>query len=77
MTYANLINTAGLLLDIGGVLLIWFFGLTTLLTIEGEVVTIGLLDRHQAKIKLHHWLSRVGMSLILVGFVLQLVSNFL
>jgi hypothetical protein len=75
---ANFVNSLGLVFDIAGVLVVWFFGLTKLLTAEGEVLTTDFADgRNKPRIKRHKRLGKFGMFLILLGFALQLVSNCL
>ena len=78
MTRANIVNSVGLVLDIAGILLVWLFGLTKLLSVEGELIVADYADgRNKRRIKWHKRLGRLGMGLILLGFGLQLGSNFL
>lgn len=78
MSLSTCINSLGLLLDIAGVVLIWRFGLPpevsrsgmTLLAIEGND------PKEIAKGKRFDFYSRLGLGILIAGFVLQLVSNF-
>jgi hypothetical protein len=73
-----LVNSIGLVLDIVGALMVWVFGLSPLLTSEGEVLTVDYADgRSTKRIQRCNRLSNLGMLLVVGGFVCQLVSNFL
>lgn len=76
---ATLINSIGLLIDIGGALLLWKFGLPETLSREGhQYIVSGQTDEtEKAKAAGYDRWSRIGLSLIIAGFVFQLISNFL
>jgi hypothetical protein len=76
---SHLLNSIGLVLDIAGVVMIWFYGLPEPLSLEGRTYLVtGLIDeKEKAKAQRFHRLSKIGLALILGGFLLQFVSNFL
>ncbi len=78
MPTSNLLNSIGLILDIVGVVMIWRYGLGEPLSREGKTYLItGQIDESEkAKAKWFDRLSKTGLALILGGFLLQLVSNF-
>lgn len=72
------LNSLGLVLDILGVVLLFKFGLpasisrtgTSFLALEGE-------DKaERAKAQRYDFWARVGLALLIVGFLLQLISNY-
>jgi hypothetical protein len=79
MTTAVLVNSAGLILDIVGAVLVWRYGLPEAIsrtgasplileeTDEGEIAKAMRYDR----------IAQLGIGLLIAGFGLQLVSNFL
>ena len=79
MTTAVLVNSAGLILDIVGAVLVWRYGLPKAIsrtgashlileeTDEGEIAEARRYDR----------IAQLGIGLLIAGFCLQLVSNFL
>lgn len=79
MSPSNCVNSFGLLLDIVGVMLIWRFGLPEPILRSGAKYLItGMIDeKEKEKAEHFHTLSKVGLGLVIIGFVLQLVSNFL
>ena len=79
MTNSNLINSLGLFLDIIGVILIWNFGLPDSISREGHtfITTEGSDEREKARAARYDRWSKIGLSLVIVGFVVQLVSNFI
>ena len=77
------LNVFGLLFDISGVIVLFNFGLSNVVTLDG---TVFLLARPNSKEEealnkkegsLHFRMSRLGLSLILLGFFLQLAANCL
>jgi len=76
MSDGNLLNSVGLIFDIVGVVIVWRYGLPGLLTDEGEMITTGKEDEI-AKAKCYKRISRWGMGSLVLGFSLQLISNFL
>ena len=77
----KVINTLGLSLDIIGALLIWKYGLPTELPTSGHVGKImgipikGKVDPKQKKE--YERMSTAGILLLILGFALQLISNWL
>lgn len=69
------VNTIGLLVDIAGVLLIWRYGLARSLGAENEVIS-GNGQYHRQKRPFRR-LVGWGLFLVIFGFSLQLVSNYL
>ncbi len=72
------VNSLGLLLDIFGVSLIWKYGLgqpLEILNADGKAFNIALGSR--SKLKLNKIMDRMGLILLIVGFSLQLVSNYM
>jgi hypothetical protein len=78
MTTANLLNSVGLVLDIVGAVLLWRYGLPEALSRSGAIYMI--LEQNDpaeaAKAKWYDRLANWGMLLLVVGFALQLASNF-
>ncbi len=79
MSTSNLINSIGLFLDIVAVWVIWYYGLPEPISRSGAVclVTEETDEVEKAKAKLYDQMARWGIGLVIVGFGLQLVSNFL
>ena len=75
----NIINSAGLILDIIGALLIWRFGLPEKIDRDGDMnIACEQIDKtEKTKAKKHDCLAHIGVILLIVGFVLQLASNLL
>lgn len=75
-----LINTVGLALDMTGVVLIFFFGIAKILETGGHSLISfeGRTDKEELKRERRYKrFSKLGIILIFVGFLLQIVSNFL
>lgn len=73
----SLLNEVGLLFDIVGVVLLWRFGLPPSVDRMGYKYIV-TSDRNEAEIasaKRYDLLSHIGLGLIVVGFLLQLLSN--
>ena len=79
MAASTIINSLGLLLDIAGVIMVWRYGLPDTLSREGaQYIVTGQTDQaEKAKAARFDVLSKVGLALIMGGFTLQLISNFL
>jgi hypothetical protein len=77
MTNSTL-NTIGLTLDILGVLLLFKFGLPSEVRKDGgNVMLFQDTDKGQVcKWHKYNFWSRVGLSAILLGFIFQIVSNY-
>ena len=75
---STLINSFGLLLDIVGVVIIWKYGLPEPLSRTGanHIIAEQSDDAEAAKAARYDRLSMVGLGLLVVGFLLQLLSNF-
>jgi hypothetical protein len=73
----TLINSAGLLLDIVGALILWKYGLPADVNRAGASALLleSVDDEEIARGKRYDQLSRVGLALLVLGFALQLVSN--
>lgn len=76
---ATTINSIGLVLDIAGALLLWKYGLPESISREGRVYRVLEQDdeEEKAKAKKYDRWSRLGLFLLVGGFFLQLVSNYL
>lgn len=76
---SSIVNSVGLLLDIIGVILIWRFGLPEQLDRYGaQALLLEQTDESQiTKAASYDTWSRCGLWLLIGGFSLQLVSNWL
>jgi hypothetical protein len=73
------LNTSGLILNAAGVLLLFYFGMPYRTRTEGKHPrTFVLLDRDeiQKTERRYDLLGRLGLSLILLGTVLQVYANW-
>ena len=79
MPTPEIINSTGLFLDIIGVVLLFRFGLpSTTADKRGSVLlSVGTDKETKKEWKRHHRISWLAMVLIVVGFILQIVSNHL
>ena len=79
MTTANCINSIGLVFDIGGAYLLWKFGLPAAISREGKIYMIAEQNDpvEAEKANWYDAIGKWGLILLVIGFVLQLVSNFL
>jgi hypothetical protein len=75
----SIVNSIGLLLGIIGTGILWQFGLPASIDREGwQTMVIDQKDEKMiAKGKLYDFRANCGFALLLTGFVLQLISNFL
>lgn len=73
------INSIGLVLDIVGALLLWKYGLPESIDRSGSIHLIleQTSDEEIAKAKRYDNFSKVALMLLILGFILQLLSNFL
>jgi hypothetical protein len=78
MSTSHWINSLGLVLDIVGVVMIWRYGLPEPLSRKGAIHIIAEQSdqAEKAKAARYHLLSKTGLGLVLVGFLLQFLSNF-
>lgn len=79
MTIANCVNSLGLVLDIIGAFLLWKFGLPANISRggHGRIIMETRDEAEAAKAEQYDRLGNWGMLLLGIGFLLQLVSNFL
>ena len=76
---AKIINSLGLLFDIVGVVLLFCYGLPP----EGvsrtgaQLLSVGISQEAQEKAKRYVRFSWAALIFLVLGFVLQIVSNFL
>jgi len=79
METCNIINSIGLILDIIGVLLIFFFGIPRKIDTGGSIFLVTGKENTDEKksVKLYNFLSHLGLIFVFIGFALQLVSNFI
>ncbi len=70
-------NSIGLLLDIIGGILLYFFGISPRIDRDGAIyiVTEGKDESEILKAKKYDRLSKIALILIIIGFGLQLISN--
>jgi hypothetical protein len=74
----EVVNSIGLLLDIVGVVLIWIFGLGKSLYVlnsEGKPIEVGL-GNPKSRV-LYVSLDRLGLLVLIIGFTLQIISNWI
>ncbi len=77
----DIVNSVGLLLDIGGVVMLFFFGLPSKVEHpdSGIVVEWGVppaeTERRRRQWHRHQFMARLGLAMLILGFVLQIVSN--
>ena len=78
MSTSHWINSLGLVLDIVGVVMIWRYGLPEPLSRKGAIYIIAEQSDQAEKAKAARYdlLSKTGLGLVLVGFLLQFLSNF-
>lgn len=81
MNAADLVNSAGLLFDIVGAVLIWRFGLPPEVSRSGaSYLVVNPDDSVMAATKKmaarYDFLGRLGLALLIFGFFIQIVSNF-
>lgn len=74
----KIINSAGLLCDIAGAFLIWKYGLPEPITKTGAIyITHGVDEAEKKKAESYETFSKWGLKLLILGFILQLISNFI
>lgn len=79
MAFGSIVNSLGLILDIIGALLLLKYGIPNKIDPEGHINLI-LEQEDEAekgKAKVYEKRSDIAVILIILGFVLQLVSNFI
>lgn len=76
MTAQQIVNCIGLIFDIVGVVMLFFLGLPSDLDKHGAIYSaVTINDTHVNKWKKVNKLSKIGLSLIVFGFALQLIST--
>jgi hypothetical protein len=78
VTYSGSINCIGLVLDIIGVVVLFKYGLPADVS-PGGIIGLALeqTDKKEAERFIQYqWRSRLGLTAILAGFAIQLISNF-
>ena len=74
----EIINTVGLAFDIVGVILLFFYGLPEPISKTGAGhLTWGENEEEATKWRLYKTRSCWGLALLIIGFSLQLLSNWL
>jgi len=78
MTLSNILNAIGLLFDIIGVLMLFKFGLPPDISRDGHIfITINKIDEEgKAKARRYERYSYVALAFLVIGFLLQLLSDF-
>lgn len=73
------LNIIGLSLDIVGVILLFFFGLPPSISRDGtNFIILEQKDEKEAKrAKIYDFLSRIALILLVVGFFLQIIANWI
>ena len=81
MSCADIVSSTGLVLDIVGVVLLFFYGLSADVSETGgtRLVWPGGTSKEEARREYRHYkrMARIGLGCLMVGFLLQLISNFL
>jgi hypothetical protein len=79
MTNSNIVNSVGLILDIVGAGLLWRFGLPADISRSGAILlaTEQIDEEERRKALRYDQVAFWGFLLLVGGFALQLVSNFL
>lgn len=79
MDCASIVNSVGLVIDIVGAIMLWKYGLPESIDREGyEPVVVGEQDQSEVnKAKKYDCFSKIGLSMLIGGFFLQLISNFI
>jgi hypothetical protein len=75
---ANVLNSFGLVLDIAGAYLLFRFGLPASIDREGHVhlidASVNVEEKEKAR-RYDQW-GQVGLGSLIIGFILQIISNF-
>lgn len=73
------INTIGLIFDIAGAILLWRFGLPEEISRSGSTYLEleGVNKKEKEKAKLYDNFGGVGILLLIIGFIFQIISNYL
>ncbi len=79
LTRPENVCTMGLILDIAGVILLFKFGLPDEVSKDGTgAILLESVDADEIK-KWHHYrfISKIALLLLVIGFALQAISNYL
>ena len=78
MNYQKFLNIVGLLFNIIGVILIWRYGLPADINREGHVILVleGKDEKEKSLAHKYDIMSRIGMFLLILGFVCQFIALF-
>ncbi len=73
-----ILNSIGLSLDIIGVILLFFFGLNKNISKGGTIhLVIEQTDEtEKEQWKFYNWMSILGLVLVVIGFLIQIASNW-
>ena len=79
MSCSNWVNSFGLALDVVGVVFIWRYGLPEPLSRKGAIfiITEQTDETEKSKAAKYDLLSKIGLCLVISGFLLQIASNFI
>jgi preprotein translocase subunit SecF len=79
MTKQHLVNSIGLVCDIIGAVIIWRYGLPESIDRQGatHIISEQIDEAEKAKAQRYDCLAKFGVGILIFGFFLQLVSNFL
>lgn len=66
-------------MDILGAMILWKYGLPEAINRDGlDVITVSQVNEAEvAKAKNYDWCSKLGLALLIAGFIFQLFSNFI
>lgn len=74
----NSVDSLGLVLDVAGVILLYFYGLPSRIHTPSKLLTEeGLTDKELDENKKIEFWSGVGLVMIAIGFILQTASQWL
>ena len=78
MYMPELLSTIGLLMDIGGVVLVWKFGVPGPMKAEWtkHIVTLGASQPTPRQAQLNKFMSIAGAWLVIAGFTVQIIANW-
>ena len=72
-----ILNTGGQVLALGGVLILFFYGMPFHVPADGgDVVIANPTAKGKRKESCYRWMGYVGLACILIGTVAQVVANF-
>lgn len=79
LSCSDVVNSIGLAMDIFGAILLWKYGLPAAINRDGlEVITVSQVNEAEvAKAKKYDRWSQLGVTLLIAGFIFQLISNFI